>query len=117
MDRETKTITTPLDKHVVVIKSWITGREKRALVKPFTEAVEVSVGAGGKSEFKSKEAGSVIEKAANLVIETIVVSVNGKTEGILNLILDMKSQDTDFVVKELDKVSAEKDFTKPEPKQ
>jgi len=117
MSRETKKIITPIDKHVVTIKAWITGREKRALIKPFTSAIQVSVGKEEKAEFKSREAGSVIEKAANLVIETIVVSVDGKTEGVLDLILDMKSKDTDFVVKELDKISAELDFTKPEPKQ
>lgn len=117
MNRETRTIITPVGKHKVVLKSWITGREKRALLKPFTDNIEVSVGEQGKSEFKTKEASSVIEKAANLVIETIIVSIDGKTEGILDLVLDMRNKDYGFVMSELDKISKEEDFTQPEPKQ
>lgn len=117
MDRETKLIKTPLDGHEVVIKTWITGGEKRALLRPFSEGAEVNVKVGGETEVKTKDSAMMIEKAENALIETIIVSINGVKEDILKVVLGMKSQDCDFVLKEVNKVGSGKDFTKPESEQ
>ena len=55
-------------------------------------------------------AADTIEEAENKSIEVVVVSVNGKTEGIIDLILDMKGDDYDFVKKEVENVSKDTGF-------
>lgn len=115
MDRETITIETPSGKHKIVLKAWITGREKRELRKPFLNEVKINVGqeTAQVSEFN---AGEIVEQVENKAIEIIVVSVDGQTENKLDLILDMKDEDYDFVVAEINKISQEVNFPKPKQK-
>jgi len=113
MERETKEIVTPVDKHKVVIKAWITGREKRALGRPFLSGMKFSV-TEGEPKAEDINPGELMEKAENIAIETIVVSVNGQTEKIVDKILDMKEKDYEFVKSEINKVTTEVDFRKPE---
>lgn len=113
MTRETKKIITPIDKHEVVVNTWITGKERRDLQRPFIASMSVSV-KGGQPEVEAKETASVIEIVENLTIETVVISVNGKTDDILNEVLNMKNEDFIFVLKEIQKVTSEENFTKPE---
>jgi len=108
MNREMKTIKTPIDKHEVVLKSWITGREKRDLRRIFLEKTNIPT--TGKTEEVKINAAETIEDAENKAIEMIIVSVNGKKEKILDEILDMKAGDYDFVVSEINKVSRETAF-------
>ncbi len=105
MGRETKTIKTPIDKHDVVLKAWITGREKRELRNVFLS----KMGLGGKGEMKENPA-DITDAAENKAIETIVISVNGKTEKIIDAILDMKGPDYEFVIKEINGISKETAF-------
>jgi len=104
-ERETRTIKTPVDKHEIVLKTWITGREKRALRNVFLSKMRL----GAKVEAESNPA-ILTDEAENKAIETIVVSVNGVKDKIVDTILDMKGQDYEFVIKEINKVSKETDF-------
>jgi len=107
MERETKIIRTP-NKHKVEIKSYITGREKRELRDVFLNEMDMNV-QGGEPEIKEIK-GSIIKKAENKAIEIVVVAVDGNKNKILDRILDMRSEDYDFVIGEINKVTKETDF-------
>ena len=64
MERETKTITTPVAKHEVVLKSYVTGREKRAYTAIFLKG-GVSFSTTG--EIKGMQ-GDMYEEAENLLL-------------------------------------------------
>ena len=116
MERETITIETPVDKHKVVLKAWITGGEKRALRRPFLASMKISVTGEDKKEPKVEDINpaDMQEKAENEAIKTIIVSINGKAEDVLVAVLDMREKDYDFVIAEMNKITKEVSFQKPE---
>lgn len=117
MDRETTTIKTPVDKHEIVLKSWITGREKRELRKPFLKEIKISLKKGEKdAEAESFNSFEAMNEAENKAIEIMIVSINGKKENILNTVLDMKEKDYSFIIKEINKITKEEDEESPFPK-
>jgi hypothetical protein len=111
MERETKTIETPVDKHSVVIKLWVTGEEKRKIRSPFMEAMKIST--NGESELSKLSSDDLLNRVENLLIETIIVSVDGKTIDIVKEVLEMKGDDYDFVLSEINKINIGKNFKMP----
>lgn len=107
-NRETITITTPIDGVVVILKAWITGREKRELRKPFIENIRFNIDENKPNV--DMNSSDIMEKAENLAIENIVISINGEIEGKIEKILDLKSKDYDFVITEINKISKEERF-------
>ena len=107
MEREQKTITTPKEKHEVILKTYITGREQRMLRNALIKDVTFQ---GGKGIETSGIKSSAIEQAENIAIDVLVVSVDGK-EGNekLDAILDMHVEDYNFVISEIDKIRSGKD--------
>lgn len=103
---ETQIIETPIEKHKVEIKSWITGRDRRALRSVYLEASEVKI-SGDVPEIKEMS-GKIIEQAENKMIEIAVVSIDGKKDKILDYILDMHDTDYEFVMKKINQVTSEK---------
>jgi len=78
MNRETKTIKTPVGQKEVVINSYMTGREKRELFKQ-----------DGDKNYDTKS------------IKMCVMSIDGNKENILDNVLDMHGKDYDFVLDEI----------------
>ena len=116
MERETKTITTPIGKNEVVLKAWISGREQEAIGKPLMDCMSMSV-KNESPEIEAKGAVGALEEVKRLKIKTIVVSVDGNTdtdELLLDTILDMRSVDFNYVITEIEKIAEAKDFTTPE---
>lgn len=107
MNRDTKTIITPIDKIEVVIKSWITGKEKREIRNVFLSKMKLS---GEQNTTIEQNPAELTEEAENKTIEMIVISINGKTDNLLDDILNMKSKDYDFIVKEINNISRDTDF-------
>jgi hypothetical protein len=103
-------IITPINKVKVSLKEWITGRDEVEIQRPIT-AIKLQIGEAGHS-MGEINAGEASEKSKNIAIEKVVISVNGKTEGILDAILDMHKQDYQFVISEVDKIISG-DFIKP----
>ena len=97
-ERENKKLTTPVDKHEVVIKSWLTGREKRLIQSVYLDEVTF----GGK-EYQVK--GELLTKAQDAALLQLIVSVNGDPKDILEKLLDFRSEDFDFVVAEINKIT------------
>ena len=110
MDRETKTITTPVGKQVIEIKTYLIGREKRALQNVF---VSSKMNVSAESQSVSGFDVATINQAQNLAWNTVIVSIDGKKDGVdgfsvVEAILDMRSEDYDFVVNSINELTAEK---------
>ena len=103
MEREIKKIKTPVDGHELELKAWLTGREKREISNLFLNSATMI---GGKVD-DLKITSDIVNKAQDLAFETVVISVDGKTENIIDAILDMKGDDFDFVVIEINKISGD----------
>ena len=97
---DTKTIKTP-NGHKVVIKSFVSKRDQRKIMSVMND-VELTVSTDGSTTPNIKfEKASELE---NATIESLVVSVDGKIENILDTILDMKTEDFDYILSELNDV-------------
>jgi hypothetical protein len=90
-----------------VLKPHLTGREKRALRAIFLKDVEVGTGADGQSVTSGMKA-SAIEEGENYIIGAVVVSLDGKTENILERVLDLAAPDYDCLMKVVNDITAEK---------
>lgn len=114
MPRETITVETPRSKQKVELKTYLIGREKRALQNIFLgKELSVNLDAQNISGLNS----SLVTEAQNLAWTTVIVSIDGHKEGdivdekpfsIVETILDMRGEDYDFVVAEVNKVTNEK---------
>ena len=119
---DTKTIETPTDKHKIVIKTWLTARDYRALdesmmppemeVKLTAEDIEKirkdpSLREKIKpTEFviKGKDAMDITKKEEDSKVSAAVVSIDGSKDRLLERVLDFKKEDFEFVLAEIDKV-------------
>lgn len=106
-ERPTKEITTS-GGHKVVLKEWITGREDRELVSILLRDIEMTQ-RGKEQEFAGFKVG-IAEEAENKAIELVVISVDGKTENIVDAVLDLPSADYDKIK------AAINEITKPSKK-
>ena len=101
MNRETKEIITPIGKNKIVVKSWLTGGESEQIQGVFLSGQDIN--ASNQTDFKLK--GSIIAEANHKAIETIVVSIDEKTDNILKTILDLRAEDYRFIVDEVNKLT------------
>lgn len=106
-ERETKKIITPVGQQEIVVRTYITGREKRALANVYLQGkVDFSIEENKLKDFDF----TLADKVQDLAWQTVIVSIDGRTDDIVNRILDMRGQDYDFVVSEVNKITADKDF-------
>ena len=101
---------TPINKHKIVLKEFITGRDDEEIQKPITD-VKFQMGSRGEG-IAEINAGEAIKQSKHIAIQKVVISIDGKTDDILNLVLDMPKKDYQFVLEEVDKVVTG-DFTPP----
>lgn len=111
MERETREITTPVGKSKVKIYSYMTGREKREITNVFLSAAKFSVGSDQQFKTDNVDA-TVTNKARDKAMELLVVSVGDSDENMIERILDMRSEDYDFISKEIDKITQPTDKKK-----
>jgi len=100
-DRETFEIVTPVKGHVVVLRSWITGRESQKIDGAMFKGVGTTQ--DGK-RLTPKLSESMLSDQENASIEVVVVSVDGKENDVVNSVLNMRAKDYSFVVAEVQKV-------------
>lgn len=108
---DTKTIETPVDKHKVEIKSWLSEKDYREIekasippemeLKTNSENLDSSI-----REFvlKGKDVVEIMHKDNDAKIIVGVISINGSSENILERVLEMKKKDYDFIVEEIEKI-------------
>ena len=100
-DRETFEIVTPIKRHKVVLRSWITGRESQKIDGAMFKGVGTTQD-GKKLTPKLSE--SMLSDQENASIEVVVVSVDGKENDVVNSVLNMRAKDYSFVTAEVQKV-------------
>ena len=91
----------------VVVRDWITGREKEAIEKPVQQSVEMKPNSMGDMVFGNVDAEKILE-STHKAIEAVVVSVNGKTEDVLNAVLDLPVADYNTIISYVNTVTGGK---------
>lgn len=121
MQTPTKTIETPIGKHKVEIREWITARQREFINEPLYTSVNVKPEVvGGKPDMKmgSVDVNKFITESAHRELETFVVSVEGlkelEVEGkkvpAWEYVLDyMHEDDGEFIKAEIEKTSKKKE--------
>ena len=107
MERETKTFITPISKQTVVIKTYLTGREKRALTNIFLQG---DLNFNAETKNVSGLDFTLVDTQQDLAFNTVIVSIDGVTTDIANKVLDMRSEDFDAVVAEVNGIKADTSF-------
>lgn len=107
MDRETTKFKTT-NGHEVEILTYLTGREQREidaiLINEMMGDVNIET---GRPNINSN-LGEAQKKQEDKTIEIMVVSLDGNKEKILDRTLDLKSDDYNDIIKEINKVTSKK---------
>lgn len=104
MARETKQIETPVSKQVIVLNTYITGREFEYVQAPLFEAMSLAPAPIGEVSVNNININKVNESTHRL-LEKLVVSVDGSTENVLDTLLDMRKDDYEFIVDTVNEMS------------
>jgi hypothetical protein len=99
MQRETKTLTTPLGKELV-IKAWLTHKER----SDFASAVSREVKGLGIDMEAAQESVEATLKILPLLTKAAVISYDGSAEKIDERLDDLRSDESDFVATEAAKI-------------
>lgn len=109
-DRETTSFQTPFSNQTIVIKTYLTGREKRDLTNIYlTGDINFDTEKNNLKNIDYK----LVDKAQELGWRTVIVSIDGKKDGdidLINTILDMRAEDYDFVVEKVNEITSTKSF-------
>lgn len=105
MERETLTLTTK-NNHKIVYCSYATGREAREIEAKYLSAVEVDM-TGGQPNFKKLDTSAPFQ-AEKVAIGLLVKSIDGKTENIVDLALDLRQEDYEQLVAAINEVTKKK---------
>lgn len=100
-DRDTFELVTPLKEHKVILRSWINGRESQAIDNAMFSGIGTT---GDGKTLRPKISGSMLADQENKALELIVVSVDGNSTKVVDKVLDMRKQDYEAVVKEVQRV-------------
>lgn len=97
MQQTLVTIETPYGKNKIELKPWITGAEAEYINEPLME----SLGVTPNVEKKGADFNNIDMKKVTVMnhrtIEKFVVSVDGVKEKVVDLVLSLHEEDTDFV--------------------
>lgn len=106
------TLTTP-NSHTIVLRDFITGRQREYIDRAQMDAVKTSAAYDeqGKVKIQFGEVDTVAVMTAERYrkVECFVESVDGNTEKVLDLVLDLPEQDYEAVLAAVDEASKKKD--------
>jgi len=102
MNRPVKELLTPVEKKKVVIKEWLTGGEVEEISNVFLQDLSFDVKGRATS---GKIKASLVSKSNDKAIEMAVVSVDGKKENVLSEIKNLRVEDYQFVIDEINRIS------------
>lgn len=98
-ERETITITTPITQKVIVIKSYLTGLEKRAITNA---SIPTSIDYNNEDGVKGMNPVQIMNAAEDATLRNVIISIDGvEVSDVVNAILSLPSTDSDFVLKEV----------------
>lgn len=110
MDRPTTKFNTPSGKEVV-IKTYLTGREKLQLQEALLAEMKVKLPGAGVAPEIQEVPGSVLVAQEKKLIELAIVSYDGSATDVYNRIMDLPSDEYDSIKAEVDKITGS-NFTK-----
>ena len=93
--RETKEV--KAGKNTLIINTYITGREARDIESSLMDKLEMSQNVEKGTEIKGFS-GSLLRDRQDMQVKYIVVSVNGKSENILDTILDLPVKESEEIM-------------------
>lgn len=93
-DRETKELT--IGGHKIVAHTYVTGREMRDIEGAMMDKLEMSQ-KDGSQEIKGFK-GSMLANRQDMQIKAVVVSVDGKTENVIDAVLDLPSKESEAIL-------------------
>ncbi len=100
-DRETRNITTP-GNHVIVLKTYLTGREVNDIKRALFGSVSIERGEDGKPVIPKYPLALAIDREKKL-LEYAVVTIDGAKENAADKVQDLSAADYKFVVAEAEK--------------
>jgi len=117
MNRENRELVTSIDKHVVLIKAWLTEKENRLIQRFWAKQTKISENA----DFENLEDGDVkiditgspelILDYYDILIEAYVYSVDDSTDGVLEKIQDFRKEEYKEVTAFIQKLQDEEKKT------
>lgn len=119
--RDTTTITTPIGNHVVVLKAYLTGRDRRALRNIWiaeNSEIEYNTQSGDVKNIIKRD---IMKEAEELAWKIVIVSIDGHTDGeevdgkpfsIIETLLDMHEDDFSVIDKAVGTSASEKKIAK-----
>jgi len=103
--RTTKEIVTPSGKKVV-INEYITGGESRKIQALYMEGLTaIEFKAGDTNSLMSKIPITTVFKAQEMALGFLIVSVDGETENAYSKAMELKEDDLEFIMKEVDEIT------------
>ena len=100
MTRETKEIITPISAQKIVVYPWLTGGERRQLANELLKhGIEAT--ATGQPKNVTAEANDALDF---LAWKIVIVSIDGKSENIIEDIKAMRDDDYVFVTGEVNRI-------------
>lgn len=106
---DTRIIETPFKKFKVELKNYLTARDEFEIQRIMYDSAEVKAGA---IDSLKSSTGDVMIAMEKKILEKAVVSINDNSENVIEKLLDMPSQDYDFVRAEIDKIRKYADLKK-----
>ena len=97
-ERPTATIKTPCEK-ILIIKTYLTGREQRQIRDLYFSKSKMSITAEGQGETKVTDP-TLLEEYENKIIDLAVISYDESAEAIMERLLDMPQAELAFVLKQ-----------------
>ena len=117
MNRENRELVTSVDKHVVLIKAWLTEKENRLIQRFWAKQTKISENAN----FENLEDGDVkiditsspelILDYYDILIEAYVYSVDDSSEGVLEKVQDFRKEEYKEVTAFIQKLQDEEKKT------
>lgn len=105
MERETKTFKTP-HGHEIEIVTYATGREVRSIESKYYAKAKLDLVAG-QPKITDMDLSAQFEVEQEMV-RLLVKSVDGNKENILDTVLELRSEDYEFVIVQLNEITKKK---------
>ncbi len=93
MERPTINFSLPFTKKEIICKEWLTGREYENTQEPFYQ------------NYKTGQENRIdVKGLTHKMLESYIVSIDGKTENIVDTIIDLPFPDYDFIIQKINEI-------------
>lgn len=92
--------------HKIVVKDYITGREQNEIQASYLKDANVKI-VDGKPQVENFDI-TADDKAKSLLMTLMIISVDGVTENVADLVLDLRNEDYEEVIEMLNEKTGKK---------